>query len=79
MIVLRVGEAGSVKLVDERQVQHDVGRADKAAVVLVDHLNVTPTLAITGCDLAQRYPNATLHGECRRVSDCSWSPEVHSF
>ena len=52
-IVLRVGAAGSVTIVHERQVQHEVGQAT-ASVQVVYQLNVTPTMANTGGDLDLR-------------------------
>jgi hypothetical protein len=48
-----VSRIGSVTLVHERQIQHEVGQAT-AAVELVDHFDVTPTLASTGGDLGLR-------------------------
>ena len=46
--------AGSVTLVHDGQVQHDIGLADRAAAKAVNHLNVTLMLASTGGDLDLR-------------------------
>ena len=61
-IVLWTGATGSVTLVQERQFQHEVGQAT-AAVEVVDHLNVNPTLASTVDDLDLRPDRMAQKGE----------------